>query len=65
MKMLRILAQESTRSMLTTYPLEISPGLRFLRKDLPLEDLPSFNMPRELANEMNDEGQIVWPRNGQ
>lgn len=61
MKMLRILAQESTRSMLTTYPLEISPGLRFLRKDLP----SSFNMPRELANEMNDEGQIVWPRNGQ
>ena len=61
MKMLRILAQKSTRSMLTTYPLEIGPGLRFLRKDLP----SSFDMPSELANEMNNECQIVWPRNGQ
>lgn len=61
MKMLRILAQKSTQSMLTTYPLKISPGLRFLRKDPP----SSFDVPSELANEMNDEGQIVWSRNGQ
>lgn len=53
--------EEHTINVDHIYPLEISPGLRFLRKDLP----SSFNMPRELANEMNDEGQIVWPRNGQ